>query len=142
MNDDAPHDDATRDERNPPDDPDPTDGQGVTCDRCGEEAVPARSGAVSILECAECGNVLGLDDVAFDQDVVEAERPASTDEIVATDGELGQLVTLLRAEDTADDGSGPSLSTDRLLLSTDSATLEVRASGDEVEIRALDRGGD
>lgn len=31
-----------------------------TCDRCGGEAIPVESGTLVRLECADCGNVLGL----------------------------------------------------------------------------------
>lgn len=139
MTDDSPRDD--RETTHGPDaaaDRDEVDGQGEPCDRCGGEAVPDRSGPVSVLECGACGNVLGLADAAFDPDAGPA-APVGADEVAATDGELGQLVTLLRAEGAAGDGSGRSIATDRLLLSTGTATLEVTAGDGEVEIRELDR---
>lgn len=114
---------------------------GRTCDRCGGAAVPDRSGTATVLECGDCGNVLGLADVAFDADS-PTDRQFRTGEVTAADGELEQLVTLLRSEGTDADGSGPSISTDRLLLATESAILEVRAGDDCVEIREVDRSDD
>lgn len=141
MTDDVPHDgDGTPRGRSESEGQGGADGEGATCDRCSGDAVTARSGTVPVLECADCGNVLGLADAALDAGA-GPEEPVSTDEVTATDGELGQLVTLLRAEGTGG-GSGRSITADRLLLSTEAATLEVRASDGDVEIRVLDRDDD
>lgn len=141
MTDDSPRDDCgTPHGRDAAADREAVDGQRQRCDRCGGEAVPVRSGPVSVLECADCGNVLGLADDAL-APAAGPEAPVGTDEVAATDGELGQLVTLLRTEGTAGDGSGPVITTDRLLLSTGTATLEVTAGDGEVVIRERDRDG-
>lgn len=114
-----------------PDDSDPT------CSRCGGEPVTVRSGGVQVRECADCGNVLGLSDADLAADDRE-DGPVRTGEVTATDGELGQLVALLRAEGTAEAGAGPSVTAGRLLIATDAATLEIRAADGDVEIREVD----
>lgn len=91
-----------------------------------------------MVECADCGNVLGLGD---------APGPGGgglrTESVRAEDGDLLRLVALLRAEPDAPDGT---VTADRLLLETAAATLEVTAADGWIEIRELDgdaaeRGG-
>lgn len=114
-----------------------------TCSRWVGEAVLDRAGAVSVLECGDCGNVPGLADGTFDADDGPGGGLVRTDEVTATDGELVELVALLRTEAATERGSERSLVTDRLLTATDEATLEVRAAGgDGVEIREIDPGDD
>lgn len=123
-----------------------------TCDRCGGEAVPVESGAVTLLECADCGNVLGLVDHGGPVGAEPAEGLDASDgedrrveEVTARDGELGQLVALLRtgAEDSpASTETGPGIETNRLLIETDRATLEVVADDDRLQIRESDREGE
>jgi hypothetical protein len=113
------------------------------CPRCGGEAVRKSGDGVPVLECADCGNVLGLagtaSDTAAETDSAAAastddETPVSTGTVHATDGDLGQLTRLLRARGD-DDGR---LETDRLVLETEAATLEVLPDGDTLEIRPVD----
>ncbi|QLD87212.1 hypothetical protein HWV23_16275 [Natronomonas halophila] len=112
------------------------------CSRCGGEAVRKSGDGVPVLECADCGNVLGLarsgSDAAPDADSTSAESTeetsVSTGTVHATDGDLGQLERLLRARGD-DEGR---LEADRLVLETETATLEVLPDGDTLEIRPLD----
>lgn len=129
------------------------------CDRCGGEPLRVRSGGVTVLECDSCGNVLGLaeersgagaagegrggsdgDDCREGVDR-GADGAARFDEVTAADGDLGQLVTLLRAEAAAGDPV-PAITTGRLLLSTEATTLEVRAADGDLEVAEVDRTDD
>ena len=102
------------------------------CDRCGGDPTTRDEAGVAVVECADCGNVLGL---------AEASSPdpggLRTGAVRAADGDLGQLVALLRAEA---DGPGGTLGAERLLLETATATLEVTAADGRIEIRELGTG--
>jgi hypothetical protein len=113
------------------------------CSRCGGEAVRKSGDGVPVLECSDCGNVLGLARTASDTtpdadsaatESAEDETPVSTGTVHATDGDLGQLHRLLRARGD-DEGR---LEAERLVLETETATLEVLPDGDALEIRPLD----
>ena len=106
------------------------------CDRCGGEPVGRDDGTVSVLECADCGNVLGLADPPSTDSPTTDPGQVSTGVVTATDGDLGQLVGLLRAEAAAD--AAPAVSADRLLLETAEATLAVTADDGSLEIRELE----
>lgn len=106
------------------------------CDRCGGEPVGRDDGNVSVLECADCGNVLGLGDPPTADSSPTDPGEVSTGVVTAVDGDLGQLVGLLRAEAATD--AEPVVSADRLLLETAEATLAVTADDGRVEIRELE----
>jgi hypothetical protein len=104
------------------------------CDRCGGAAVPAdgAGGGVTVLECAECGNVIGLvqPDPDGNTEAGTDPDPVSTDTVHATDGDLEQLHRLCRTH-----GSEERIEADRLVLECETATLAVVPNGDTLEIR-------
>jgi hypothetical protein len=108
------------------------------CDRCGGAAIPADDGDddITVLECADCGNVIGLAQPEFDGDTKGKPKgsPVRTDTIHATDGDLDQLDRLLGTHD----GDEPRVEADRLVLECETATLAVVPNGDTLEIRATE----
>ncbi|MFW5964820.1 MAG: hypothetical protein ACOCQM_08120 [Natronomonas sp.] len=99
------------------------------CGRCGGDAVPSDAPGVTLLECVDCGNVVGIAGAA-------EETPDSgsvdTETVTATDGELDQLVTLLRSRGA--DG----IHADELRIETTGATLAITAADGELRIREAD----
>jgi transcription initiation factor TFIIIB Brf1 subunit/transcription initiation factor TFIIB len=113
-----------------------TDDAEQRCNRCGGEAVPTDGNGVAVLECADCGNVLGLAQAEPDADTDSADDTESVDTgtVHVTDGNLDQLRRLLRRRD----GEDSHIEADRLLLDTETATIGVTANGDALDIRAVD----
>jgi hypothetical protein len=105
----------------------PTDGQ--HCQYCGGEVLTGDGDGVTLLECSDCGNVVGLADGPEESD---APEPVDTDTVTATDGELEQLLTLLRAR--GDD----SVRAERFLLETAETTLEITAADGDVVLREVE----
>lgn len=101
------------------------------CNRCGGEAVPKSGDGVDVLECADCGNVLGLARPEADEGDTEA---LTTGTVHATDGNLDQLHRLLRTRG----GEEPRLEADRLILEIEAATIAVTPDGDTLAIRSVD----
>lgn len=106
------------------------------CNRCGGEAVPTDSNGVAVLECADCGNVLGLAQAESnaDADSTDDTESVDTETVHATDGNLDQLQRLLRRQG----GDDPHIEADRLLLETETATIAVTSNGDALDIRPVD----
>jgi hypothetical protein len=128
------------------------------CGRGGGEPVPGDDAGVPVFECEDCGNVPGLvppgragsddadaageptsdgtvgadaaDGPAFDQEA-GSSGSLSTGTVTVANGDLDQLVGLLRSES----GPGGTITTDRLLLEVGSVTLEVGSVTLEVTAR-------
>jgi hypothetical protein len=105
----------------------PTDGG--HCQYCGGEVLTGDGDGVTLLECSDCGNVVGLADGPEES---ETPEPVDTDTVTATDGELEQLLTLLRAR--GDD----SVRAERFLLETAETTLEITAVDGDVVLREVE----
>jgi hypothetical protein len=106
------------------------------CDRCGGEAVAAGGDGVPVLECADCGDVLGLaasPDAGGETGSTDETDSVSTGAVHATDGDLGQLYRLLRGR-----GDEARLEADRLVLETEAATMAVVPDGDTLVIQPVD----
>lgn len=112
-----------------------TDDAEQRCNRCGGEAVPTDSDGVAVLECADCGNVLGLAGTEPDAETGSASpnERVDTGTVHATDGNLDQLRRLLQQR-----GDDPHIEADRLLLETETATIAVTSNGDTLDIRPVD----
>lgn len=109
---------------------------GRRCNRCGGEAAPTDSNGVVVLECADCGNVIGLAQAEPDADTDSPDETESVDTgtVHATDGNLDQLRRLLGQAG----GDDPHIEADRLLLETETATIAVTSNGDTLDIRPVD----
>ena len=133
------------------------------CGRCGGEPVPGDDAGVPVFECEDCGNVPGLvppgragsddadaageptsdetvgadaaDGPAFDQEA-GSNGSLSTGTVTVADGDLDQLVGLLRSES----GPGGTITTDRLLLEVGGVTLEVTVRTGTVEVAEREGG--
>lgn len=108
------------------------------CDHCGGAAVPADGAGdgVTVLECADCGNVIGLAQPNHDGDTDAGgdSGPVSTETVHATDGDLDQLHRLLRTRG----GDEPRIEADRLVIECETATLAVVPNGDTLDIRPIE----
>ncbi|WP_178917144.1 hypothetical protein [Natronomonas gomsonensis] len=100
-----------------------------TCERCGGDAVPSETPGVTLLECVDCGNVVGI---AGEPEETPDSRSVDTQTVTATDGELDQLVMLLRSRGA--DG----IHADELRIEAAGATLVITAADGELRIREAD----
>jgi hypothetical protein len=99
------------------------------CGHCGGDAVPSDTPGVTLLECVDCGNVVGIAGSAEDPSNSE---PVDTDTVTATDGDLEQLLTLLRSH------GAECIHAETLRIETAEATLSITATGGELRIREAD----
>ena len=104
-------------------------GSDATCGRCGGDAVPSDAPGVTLLECVDCGNVVGIagsTDDSRDSETVDAET------VTATDGDLEQLLTLLRSR------GAESIDAETLRIETAGTALTITATDGELRIREAD----
>jgi|GEM_PF-3135100 len=99
------------------------------CERCGGAAVPSEAPGVTLLECVDCGNVVGIADAA--EDTLDS-GPGDARTVTATDGELDQLVTLLRSRGAED------IHAEALRIETAGATLAITAADGQLRIREVE----
>lgn len=110
-------------------------GEDRLCEQCGGRTAPVDNGGVSVFECVDCGNVVGLVDPTKATSASDSEQPRvgiDTDTVTATDGELQQLLTLLR---TYGDGEASEITAGRLVLATEDADIVVSAEADSLRVR-------
>ena len=115
----------------------PNDDAPGPCDRCGGAAERTDDGGVPVLECADCGNVLGLaavgapDGEAGESAPSEGSGSLSAGTVIATDGSLNRLLSLLDAEAPEE----RRIAAERLLVDVGSTTIEVTGADEGVELR-------